>query len=181
MAYPTEDRDPRQVPPIPYVPPPPPPTNKVPPPAQPKPPPPPAPSGGGYYPSPYGGGGGGGGGYSPPAPDPNQFAGLPSQYVMGLRQFVGDPSAYYTPRGAEKQAQQDFYSMSNAWLNRANVPLTPDDWGDVWGTLNAYRQGYTTPGAQQTWTFADALNYLGRMLSSAPQAPQVAYLRTGEI
>lgn len=169
--------DPYQSPgaPIPYNP------TKVPPPAVPKPPVVPKPATSGYYPPYYppGGGSGGGGGYTPP--DPNQFAGLPSQYVMGLREFVGDPNAYYAPRGAEKQAQQDYYGMSNAWLNRTNTPLTPDDWSEVWGNLNAYRQGYATPGAPRQWTFADALTYLGRMLAAVPQAPQVAYLRTGEI
>lgn len=174
MAQPS-DGDTRKVPPIPYNPP-----NKVPPPAQPKPTPAPSAPSGGYYPPTYypPSGGGGGGGYTP---DPNMYAGLPTQYVAGLRQFVGDPNAYYAPRGAEKQAQTDFYSMSNAWLNRANTSLTPDNWANVWGGLNAYKQGYAVPGTQQAWTFADALNYLGRMLAGAAAAPQVSYLRTGEI
>lgn len=121
---------------------------------------------------------------TPPASTPatpGTYASLPDQYLKGLGGFVGDPAAYYTSRGAEKQAQQDYWNMYNLWMNKTGYALTPDDWGRVWGGLGAYRTGYTVPGVNRSWTVSDAYNYMNRMLARAPEAPQVAYLRTGEI
>lgn len=125
----------------------------------------------------YGGGGSGGG-----APEVPAYAGLPTAYVTGLKSFLGvEPSEYYATRGTEKTAQNDYYNMLNAWQNKTGVPLTPDDWGKVWGGLTSYKTGYAAPNEQRAWTVSDAFNYLGRMLTAAPPQPNVAYLRTGEI
>lgn len=126
----------------------------------------------------YGGGGSG----APSAPEVPSYGGLPSQYLEGLKAFLGaDPTEYYTTRGTEKAAQNDYYNMLNAWQNKTGVPLTADDWGKVWGGLTSYKTGFAAPNEQRAWTISDAFNYLGRMLTAAPQQTGVAYLKTGEI
>jgi hypothetical protein len=130
-----------------------------------------------YYPSGGGGGGGGGGGAPAPAAP---YAGLPEQYIAGLMQFVGDPAAYYGTRGAEKQAQQDFYTFGNTWQARTGRTITPDDWAPVWGMVNAYKTGQVA-GGRPSMTMSDAFAYLGRLLTKAPKPIPVSYLKVAEV
>jgi len=109
------------------------------------------------------------------------YGGLPAQYLEGLQRFVGDPATYYATRGNEAQAKSDYNNMLYTWSNRTGIPATPDDWSRIWGGLNAYKSGYTTPSVPREWNMSDAFNYLTRMLAAAPQQPQIAYLKTGEI
>lgn len=122
---------------------------------------------------------------TPPAttttPAAETYATLPQQYLTGLTAFIGDPKTFYATRGAEKQAQTDYYNFLNAWANRAGVSLTPDDWSRVWGSLQAYRTGYGAPNPARVWTVSDANNYMNRLLTTTPTLPQISYLRTGEI
>jgi len=124
---------------------------------------------------------GGGGGHSAPAPDPNAYGGLPWQYNQGARSFLGDLATYYANRGAEKQAQQDYYNLGNAWSQRTGVPLVPDDWLRLWPTLQAYRTPYAAALPTRTWTMGDAIDFLGRVLPPTQPPISISYLRTGEI
>lgn len=116
-----------------------------------------------------------------PAATEATWAGLLPQYYAGLKSFVGVPETWYAGRGGEKQAQTDYYNLLNAWSQRAGVPLTPDDWGSLWSSINAYKTGYQAQNPTRAFTMSNAFNYLNRMLASAPQAPNVSFLRTGEI
>jgi hypothetical protein len=113
---------------------------------------------------------------TPPAPPAAPgYAGLPQQYLDGLQVFTGAPGAYYGGRGAEKQAQQDLYTLSNTWQYKTGKALTPDDWPRLWAVLNAYRA--SRPNA----TMSDAQTYLAQILTRAPRPAPVAYLRTAEL
>lgn len=118
---------------------------------------------------------------TPPATVETTWANLLPQYYTGLKGFIGDPATFYAGRGGEKQAQQDYYNLLNAWTQKAGVPLTPDDWSNVWANINAYRTGGLAQSPARAFTMSDANRYLNRLLTGAPNPTPVTFLRTGII